>query len=88
MKIEKEYFAQAIDPKTKVVKYQSASKFKGDLERWFKSHAQSGKFAGLEPHIQYRYLINGKPFHVEQKHILWATIIVLAAFNIWMVAHS
>ncbi len=86
--ITKEYIAQAVDPKTKHVMYQSANKDKKVLETWFKEKAMSGKFAGLEPHIHHRYLVNGRVFHIEQKHILWALIITLASFNVWLIAHG
>lgn len=87
LKITKEYYAQAVDS-NKVVRYQAAGPDKATLEKWFNEHAQKGTFAGLEPHLRHRYLINGKPFHVEQKYILWILIIALAAFNIWMVSHG
>ncbi len=87
MKISVDFIAQGIDPKTKVVKYQSAGPDEAVLLAWFKEKALKGTFAGLECHIQKRYLINGKPFqfHVEQKHILWMLIIVLFAFNLWTI---
>ncbi len=85
MRIETEYIAQAIDPRTKVVKYQSAAKEEKDLVNWFKLHTIRGKFAGLECKIEKRYLLNGKPivFHVEQKHILWILVAVQFAFIWW-----
>lgn len=83
-RIKIEYIAQGIDPKTRVIKYQSAGPDEGHLIAWFKDHAVKGKFAGLECNIKKRYLVNGRVFHVEQKHILWLLIIVLLAFNLWV----
>jgi len=83
VKIEKEYYAQAIDPKTKIVRYQSADRDKTKLENWFADHARSGKFSGLEPHIRHRYLINGKVFRLQQKHYLWLAIAVQFLFIVW-----
>jgi hypothetical protein len=82
VRIEREYYAQAVDPKTKVVKYQAANKSKAELESWFRTHAQSGKFAGLEPHLRERYLFNGRPFHVQQKHWLIIILIIVLILNI------
>ncbi len=86
MKITVEYICQAIDPRTRVVRHQHAGPDEAKLLAWFKEKAYNGTFKGLECHVERRYLINGKPFHVEQKHILWALIITLLAFNIWLVS--
>lgn len=85
MKITVDYIAQGIDPKTKHVMYQNSGPDEQVLLEWFKQKAVKGTFNGLECRISKRYLVNGRPFHVEQKHILWALIIVLAGFNLWMI---
>ncbi len=90
MKIEKEYIAQAVgkDQRGKpLVRYQAANKDKAVLEKWFKEHVLKGTFSGLEPHIRYRYLVNGKPFHVEQRHYLIIIIIALLILNILLMVH-
>ena len=82
--ISTEYVAQAIDPKNKLVRYVSAgSKSEADLLKWFSAHSLKGTFAGLECHIQKRYLINGKPFQLQQKHGLWLLIGAQFLFIVW-----
>lgn len=85
MKITTEFIAQAIDPKTKHVMYQSAASNEAHLTKWFKDHAYKGKFAGLECNIQKRYLVNGRPFATSdlQKPIMWLLIVVQFFFIIW-----
>jgi hypothetical protein len=83
MKIEKESIAQAIDPNTKQVLYQSSNKSEQELLDWFQKKVTQGKFAGLECKISSRYLVNGRPFYVEQKHILWLLIGAQFLFIVW-----
>lgn len=83
MKLETEFIAQAIHPQTKTVHFQSSAKSEAELLEWFKKHASSGKFAGLECHIQKRRLINGRPLRIEQRHILWALIGVQFLYIVW-----
>lgn len=81
-KFETEYICQAIDS-SGVVRSQAADRSEEKLVQWFKEKAHKGKFAGLECHVSKRLLINGRVFHVEQKHILWLLIVVQFLFITW-----
>lgn len=82
-KVSHEYIAQAKDPETGVIKYQSAGPDEAKLVEWFKHHAHKGTFKGLDCDIKRRMILNGKPFYFHKKHLLWSVIAAQFLFIVW-----